>query len=512
MGKIKTNPRPDTLPLYEAARIREWDAFTIAHTPISSFDLMERASTSFVRRYLEIFSREHPVYVFCGSGNNGGDGLAIARLLVQSGVDARVFLFNAERVSADCQRNLDHWQNSGKPVTLLSSAADFPAINHNVVCIDAIFGTGLNNPVTGIKAEFINHLNDQKGKVVAVDLPSGLDADAELENPLCVYASHTFSFQCLKKAFLVRQYSHFTGEVHILDIGLHPGYPQMHPPLAFMVLRLGSLVKPLPVHPHLHKGDRGHALLWAGSRQMMGAAILATEACTRSGAGLVTCLCDEAGWPLLQTAVPPAMCNVPEMISDENFLTHRKVKSAGIGPGLQINEANSYLLETFLQKPGYTSILDASALRMLRAITQKETDWHAGEVILTPHFGEFDDLFGFEGSEPQRWETAATQARKHNVNILLKGAFSMVFTPSGEWYINNTGNAGMAKGGSGDVLTGLITGLSARGYPPRDAAIAAMRIHGKAGDRAARKMGTEGMNAMNILEQLPAVLQSFYAQ
>ncbi len=512
MGAIHYSGKNSAIPLYSAAQIDAWDKYTIEHEPVASFLLMERASRAFAQRFLKLMRNRRPVIIVCGSGNNGGDGFAIARLLVGGGLTVTVYQFAGSTQSKDTTANQQMWLDSGKPLHTISTEEDFPELGTDDVCIDAIFGIGLNKPVTGIKATFINHLNRSGSQVIAVDLPSGMDADTGPIGEAVVQAAHTLSFQCLKQAMLLPEAERYFGKIHILDIGLSARFEEEHPPLAQMVMRLGGVVPPQQLSMHAHKGVRGHALLVAGSPAMMGAAVLTARAAIHSGCGLVTAACDEKGWPVLQTAVPETMCTEVNSAISPDFLEYRKIRAIGIGPGLELNEANSYILKNLIEHHELPLLIDASAIKLLKEyLPLLEDKNNSTSRILTPHAGEFEYLFGKTENELQRWKLAREMSLKYKCVILLKGAYSMVFTPGGNWWINNTGNAGMAKGGSGDVLTGLITGLIAKGYTTEDAAVAGMYLHGKAGDLASESTGMEGMSAMGIIGNLSAALKDYYA-
>jgi NAD(P)H-hydrate epimerase len=281
--------------------------------------------------------------------------------------------------------------------------------------------------------------------------------------------------------------------------------------LAIFVDHAASYVQLRMVDRFAHKGIRGHVLLGAGSASMMGAAVMAAKAALRSGAGLVTVATDAVGWPVLQQAAPEAICAAKGALANESFQLDRRVKTIGVGPGWLADNEHLQLLAWLLEQGNMPLVIDATALQMLHDMKQAlAAAASKNPVVLTPHPGEFDRLFGTSKNSYDRLHTAREMASKWHVFILLKGAYSRIITPDGKCYVNSTGNHGMAKGGSGDVLTGLLTGLLAQGYSAQDACILAAWLHGKAGDFAAEKYSTEGMTAMSIVEFLPLAWKALH--
>jgi NAD(P)H-hydrate epimerase len=488
-----------------AAQIRNWDAFTIVTEPISSTDLMERAATAFVQRYVQQFGTGQPVLCMAGPGNNGGDALAIARLLIQQGYQVAACKIEGGTPSADFTHNekrllahLPHLPNWN---------ADAPPIcTADTVLIDGLFGSGINRPAGGDAAAAIDWMNQQTATRVAIDLPSGLPADAAPDPAAPVVKAHfTFSFQCLKPAMLMPEAAGFLGKWEVLDIGLHPDFAAGIHPYARWVQHPQPWVPVQHYSSHTHKGQRGHALLGAGSLAMMGAAVLAARACLRSGAGLVTVATEAAGWHVLQTAVPEAICAAPTALANPEFQAQRRVKALAVGPGWTNDDAHTRVLAFLLEQTSQPLLIDATGLDVLKPMLHMlPTLPNRRPLVITPHVGEYDRLFDFVGDSFQRLEHARLQAARYHLFIVLKGAYTRIISPDGRCFVNSTGNAGMAKGGSGDVLTGLLAGLLAQGYPLPEAAIAAVWWHGRAGDLAAEELGMASLQPGDVIAQLPA--------
>ena len=490
--------------LLSAAQIREWDQYTIKHEPISSLQLMERASKACTRWILQNVLADE-FYIFCGKGNNGGDGLAIARLLSGTGKICHVFVIEpGEKGSDDFNSNFNHLhQLKTIPITLVKSGNDYPALSADVVIIDALFGTGLNRELEGGNAALVYYLNESGNTIISIDMPSGLLSEASSAGNAVIKASHTLTFQCLKQAFLIAENEPYFGQVHILDINLHPDFIDTVDTRYQMVNKAKCSLLLTPRRNFAHKGSFGHALLIAGSYGKMGAAVLSARACTRSGTGLVTCHVPKCGVNILQVAVPEAMCSIDAHEECISELPHdlSKYAAIGIGPGIGTNDEVIYLLQNLVAKSTQPLILDADALNILSA--RKELLRQLPEnSILTPHPKEFERLFGENQDDYQKISTALQKAAELKIIIVLKGHYSFIATPSGEGYFNITGNAGMATGGSGDVLTGIITGLLAQGYAPVDAAIAGVFLHGLAGDLAAGAYSMEAMTAGDIIDMM----------
>jgi len=489
--------------ILNATSIREWDNFTIENEPISSLALMERAATACVDWLLKNGFRNRRFTIFCGKGNNGGDGLAIGRMLAESGHIVVVNILEFGHLGTDdFQANLTTIHDTKATVRFLSSEENFPLIQTGEVILDAIFGSGLNREPQGLNASLIRYLNNSGAEIISIDIPSGISADFSSAGFTHIKAKHTLTFQVLKLAFLLPENEDACGQIHLLDIQLHPGFSSNAQTDNHLVDE--NLVRTIykPRKDFGHKGTYGHALMVAGSYGKMGAAILATKACLRSGVGLCTIHIPACGYQVIQGACPEAMA---ETDVNEKFNTNidydlNRYAAIGIGPGLGQEVETAKLLQKIIgacQKP---LVIDADALNILSAHNELLPQLPAGS-ILTPHPKEFERLFGATANHFERMELALQQASRLNIVIVLKGHYTLIAT-SGKKYFNPTGNSGMATGGTGDALTGLITGLLAQGYEPRDAAILGVYLHGLAGDFAAKTLGKESMIASDLIDHL----------
>lgn len=490
--------------LLSAAQIRQWDQYTIENEPVSSIKLMERAARACTKWLLE-HTLASSYYIFCGKGNNGGDGLAIARLLENAKKSVKVFILESEAVgSPDYRTNFEHLHKIGlAPISLIRNENDLPEIPENSIIVDALFGTGLYKHLSGNAARLVTHLNSSGNSIVSIDIPSGMLSDEPSIKNTVVKASYTLTFQVLKRAFLVPENAPNFGQVHILDINLHPNFlEKVETPFSLI-----SISTCKSIHhkrsDFSHKGTFGHALLIAGSYGKAGAAVLAAKACIKSGAGLVTCHLPKACVAIMQMAVPEVMCSADE---DDSIVTTVPVEvdnfsAIGIGPGLGTHERTAQMLNQLLKHTTAPLVIDADALNILAG----HNDWlkllPAG-AILTPHPKEFTRLFGETNSDFEKMEIALQKANELNIIIIIKGHYSFIACPDGKGYFNITGNAGMATGGSGDVLTGILTGLAAQGYNPEEAAIFGVFLHGLAGDLAAEEQSMEALIASDIISKI----------
>jgi NAD(P)H-hydrate epimerase len=485
--------------ILDAAQIKEWDAYTIEHEPISSIDLMERAAKKCFQWLQNYFDKEAVYYVFCGTGNNGGDGIAIARLLFENKQKAVVYALPQQKTSADFTENKGRLEALGIQIIELQNVHNFPRIPDDAIVIDALFGSGLNRPLEGVPAELVQHINRHDGTIISIDIPSGLFVDKSSEKNTVIQATYTITFQVPKLSFLMTESEKFTGQWQVLDINLHPdflyklenGYEYLE------AAQLKAVIHPLK--KNTYKNKMGHALLYAGSKGMMGAAVMSAHACLRSGVGLLTMAVPEVGLNIMQTANPQAMCFIEEKWLDNE--RWEKINAVGIGPGWGKNDDCVAVAKRIAKEWKGALIVDASGLEQFAFEKGKENSIPANAII-TPHPGEFDRLFGKHANSFDRLQKAMDKAAELNIYIVLKGAYTLIATPQGKGYYNSTGNAGMGKGGAGDVLTGLLTGLLAQGYTPQQAALLGVYIHGLAGDKAAVTKSQYGMNAMDIAEGL----------
>ncbi|HMO38611.1 MAG TPA: NAD(P)H-hydrate dehydratase [Saprospiraceae bacterium] len=490
--------------ILSAEQIRALDAYTMAQEPLGSLDLMERAALTFVQWFVQQFpDTDAPVHIFCGPGNNGGDGLAVARLLHQQFYTITIWICEiSAQTSPDFQANLERLpQRSELTLHTLVPQAPLPALPTGIILVDAIFGSGLNRPVAGYWADLLTHLNEQPIVRVAIDVPSGLFADQHTTGA-CIRAHYTFSFEMPKLAFFFPENQDAVGEWHHASIGLNTDFIARTPTPFHLVDAAFAQRLLHPRRKFNHKGTFGHALLVVGSYGKVGAAILAARACLRSGVGLVTVHAPKSAYPILQMSIPEAMVSVDQhefYLSEIPNLT--PYKAIGIGCGLDQRQTTLQALEMLLEKSTRPLVLDADALNLLarhRHLLPKIPP----RSILTPHVREFERLFGNTSDDFARNTLQREQAQALGVYIVLKGAHTCTATPEGDGYFNTTGNPGMATGGSGDVLTGIITGLLAQSFTPLNAALLGVYLHGRAGDLAAATMGEDALIASDIIQHL----------
>jgi len=490
--------------ILNASQIRAWDAFTIEHEPIKSIDLMERAALACFH-WLEMrHLTSRSFQIFCGKGNNGGDGLSLGRILLQAGARVDIYVLSPENIGTpDFQCNLLRWKDfSKREIHWLKESNDFPSLTTNSLVIDALFGSGLNRPLDGINALLINYLNENAKEIISIDLPSGMMCDTLETGVPAIQANYTLSFQSPKLAFYFSENEKFTGEIHLLDIGLSAGF--LHHIVPEINLINQELVEKIykPRQRFSHKGTFGHALILAGSYGKTGAALLAAKACMHSGVGLLTMGVPQCAYLVLQVGLPEAMVTSDEKRNKlatimPNYSTYQAV---GIGPGIGTDKSTRQWLLHQLLVIQCPLVLDADALN---AIAYEEK-WQCipKNSILTPHPKEFDRLFGLCQNSQERMLKAIQIAKELTCIVVLKGHHTLIATAEGEIWFNTTGNAGMATGGSGDVLTGIITGLLAQGYVPKDAALLGVWLHGQAGDMASKRHGQEALVASHIIEFL----------
>lgn len=493
--------------IFPSDQIKELDAYTIENEPIASIDLMERAAKALTQAIISQWNPTTPVTIFAGPGNNGGDALAVARLLTEKGYQVEVFLFNIKgELSPDCQTNKELLEAmSGVKFTEVSTQFTPPQLTAGHLVVDGLFGSGLNKPLAGGFAAVVKHINASPATVVAIDIPSGLmgeDNSSNIQNHI-IRADYTFSLQLPKLSFLFAENADYVGYWKLLDIGLSP--EAIEETEADYFLTEEKDIRPLIKQPKefSHKGNFGHAMLIAGSYGMAGASVLAARACMRSGVGLLTVHAPARNNDILQTAVPEAMV---EADIHENCFAYptdtNDYNAIGIGPGLGKSQETEAALIDQLQINRCPVVLDADALNLL-AKNRHILTTLPGNSILTPHPKELDRLTGKSQNSYERLAKACALAQLSNTYIVLKGHYSTIVTPDGKCYFNPTGNVGMATAGSGDVLTGIILALLAQGYTGEDAAKIGVYVHGMAGDLARRKYGVIALNASDIIEFLP---------
>ncbi|RXK58944.1 NAD(P)H-hydrate dehydratase [Lacibacter luteus] len=486
--------------IFTAEQIRNWDWYTIANEPIASLQLMERVAAACSNWLLEQRYAQKPLHIFCGKGNNGGDGLAIARQLLTQDADVTVYILETgKKGTDDFQRNLELLHKYTSNIHFLQSADFFPILQLQDVVIDALLGTGLDRPLEGLIAELVQHISNSPATVISIDVPTGMFADKSCKDCICMRADHTLSFEVYKQCFLYAENAEYCGSIHLLHIGLHPAYYEATIAAHQIIESKTAQAICKKRNAAAHKGNFGHALLFAGSYGKTGAAVLSSKACLRSGVGLLTVHTAKCGYIPLQTAVPEAMV---ETDSNEQHLSAAsadllRYAAIGIGPGIGLHEETANVLMQLLQQAHQPIVLDADALNLLSIKKDLSALLHT-DCILTPHPKEFERLFGKVANDFERIERAKEKAEELNCVIVLKSHHSFIACPDGNAWFNSTGNAGMATAGSGDVLTGILTGLLAQGYNTTEAAVLGVYLHGLAGDFAAAEQSQEAMIASDI--------------
>ena len=493
--------------IFTSAQIHELDKYTIEHEPIPSLDLMERAAKTLTQAVIEKYPYTTPVVVFAGPGNNGGDALAMARLLAEKNYQVSAYLFNISgHLAPDCAANKQRLQETKQLKAFVEVIEEFdpPKLEANMLVIDGLFGSGLNKPLAGGFASLVKYINASPSQIVSIDVPSGLMTEDNTYNVRAniIRAHTTLTLQQPKLSFLFPENQIFIGQLRVLDIRLsQEGMEKME--TQYTVVE-ESMVRQMLIgrNPFAHKGQMGNALLIAGSYCMAGAAVLSARACLRSGAGKVTVNSPKRNIPILQMSVPEA---VVQSGTEETYFSEavdtEDYDALGIGPGLGQSEQTAIALIAQLRRTQCPIVADADALNILanhRAWLQQLPQG----ITLTPHAKEFDRLDGHSADSYERLTKAINLAAKLKGYVILKGRYTAICMPDGHVFFNPTGNAGMATAGSGDVLTGVITGLLARGYKPQDACILGTYLHGLAGDLAAHDLGEESLLASDIIRYL----------
>ncbi|RZJ81585.1 MAG: NAD(P)H-hydrate dehydratase [Flavobacterium sp.] len=483
-------------------QLKEVDAYTIKKLRITSLDLMEIASKAFVSVFKnEVKDQSKSIAIFCGKGNNGADGLAIARLLFGDGYQNILVYLVAVGTSFSDEylSNLERLKATSVSIKELGIEDDFTKAD---IIIDAILGAGLNKPLSNELKNLITEINGAQAKVFAVDVPTGLNSEGEIANNYeGIKSDLTITFQQPKINFFFPESGIAQQRFEVVHIGLDKRFIAEQD-TCFKIIEavdVQSILKPRLNFSH--KGTYEHAVLVAGNENTMGAAILATNACLHAGAGLSTVCLPQSGLIALNTVLPEAMA-LPRRanLTAEDF---EKFNVLAVGPGLGINEENERLLAMLidLRKP---MVIDADGLTIL----SKRKDFLLklpNQTVLTPHVKEFDRIFGNHENWWQRLETAKAEAKKLNVIIVLKNQFTFICLPNGDVLVNMTGNAAMASGGMGDVLTGIITSFLAQSYSVAEAVMLGVYLHGKAGDELAQNQFA--VSASQVAEQIPKTMK-----
>lgn len=510
--------------LVTAAEMRELDRLTIEQYGTPGHVLMERAGAGVTEALLTAFPhvRKALVLVFAGKGNNGGDGLVVARLLKKKGISCEVFLVGKkDQVKGDALRNLTTFLRLRGRVTEVTDASALDLVQKKLarcgLIVDALLGTGLNSPVQGLMATLIDLMTVSGVPVVAVDIPSGLDADRGQPLGTVVQAELTVTFGYPKLGHIVHPGAKHVGQLAVVDIGIAPEAIAVVQPQTTLLTAedMGALIHVR--QPEAHKGDFGHLLVLAGARGKSGAALLCSSAALRVGTGLVTLAGPSSLNAVFSSVLIEAM-TIPiserpdgSLSLDEGILiTALQGKSAvAFGPGVGVSPETIALTRWLLTRSERPVVIDADGLNCL-ATDPDVLRAAQVPVILTPHPGEMARLINSSNAEVQarRLDVARTFARQYYCYLILKGAQTVIAAPDGRAWINATGNPGMASGGMGDVLTGILGGLLAQGYIPEEACALGVFLHGYAGDLAAQEKGEIGILARDVIERLPNGLRA----
>lgn len=492
--------------------IRRIEDRTIEQENISRLDMMERAAEAIT---YEIVTRWRPtqrIVVFAGPGNNGGDALAVSRLLALQGYQPEIYLFNvrSSHLSKCCSTNRDRLAEMPEVnFTEVTDLFNMPELGPSDVVIDGLFGSGLREPLKGGYTSLVQFINQSEAFIVSIDIPSGLfgEWNTGTDQRNIIRANLTLTLEFRRLAFFFQENSKFLGQVKVLGLEMSQEAINATASDFYLIEKPDAHGMLRPRDPFSNKYDHGTILLVAGSYGMMGAAVLAARAAMRAGAGLVTVHAPRCGYTIMQTAVPEAIF---EPDKSEIFTTHIDINHpysvVALGPGMSTADETLDALDQFLKTFRRPCLLDADALNCIARRPMLLRSIPKGSII-TPHAGEFDRLFRENVTDEERLKNAINKSKVHNITIVLKGHHTMTVRPDGKVYINSSGNAGMATAGSGDVLTGVISGLIAQGYSADASVWMGVYIHGHAGDLAASKQGEYSLIASDIIDNLgPAIL------
>lgn len=498
-------------------QIRALDQATIQREPISSIALMERAANAcyhWLNSHFDL-SIDSTWVICCGSGNNGGDGWALGRILLANHPDLDIRMVDCQigKRSTDNAANYERFRQAyPAKITITTSGDHFPQLPTKSILIDALLGSGLNRPISGKWAALVTTLNKLPLTKIALDIPSGLYAQQHTPGAAILQTQHVLSFQLPKLAFFAPQNLPYLGQYHLLDIGLDQDFIDTSP-TPYSCISANYLRENIYQRQTFdHKGTFGHCLVIAGSHGKLGAAILAGRAALRAGAGLVTLHLPKCGYEVAQIAFPEAMCLVDQhryiITQSPDLGAYRAI---AIGPGMGTDELTARALRQIIEQSTRPLVIDADALNLLSHHPEWLKMLPPGSM-LTPHPKEFSRLFGVTSNDFSRWELQRDKAQELQLVILLKTAFTSIATPDGKLYFNTTGNPGMGTAGTGDVLTGMLAGLLAQNYPPVFAAQLGVYLHGLAGDLATESNQQESLIASDVIANIGAAFKALRSE
>ena len=513
--------------LVTAAEMQEMDRLTIESHGILGLELMENAGKGAARVLLSQFGDRlgAGVGIICGKGNNGGDGFVIARYLAEQQIRVTVYLLaQASAIKGDAAVNLKRLSSLKIPVIEVPDEAAFsksiPGLDQNGLLVDAILGTGLSANVRGFFKNVIDYMNQSPNPVFAVDIPSGLNSDTGQPCGTCIRAQATATFALPKIGHFSYPGAEYTGRLEIIDIGIPDAVMQTVKPKQHLLTAEGIRSRWQSRSADTHKGRTGHLLVVAGSAGKTGAAALTAASAMRAGAGLVTLSIAESLHPIAETLVLEVMtapltesrCGV---LGEAAFDDIKKLVAGkaclAIGPGIGQAEATRKLIQKIITQIEVPLVIDADGLNNLTGKTSLLQKLKA-PAVLTPHPGEMARLMNSTPAEVQQNRLACARnfATKFNVHVVLKGAATVIAHPDGKAYINPTGNSGMASGGMGDVLTGLLAGFITQGFTLEAAAHAAVYLHGAAADTLAKTIGPFGYLAGEVMNAIPGEIKKLF--
>ncbi|MAV58772.1 MAG: bifunctional ADP-dependent NAD(P)H-hydrate dehydratase/NAD(P)H-hydrate epimerase [Candidatus Marinimicrobia bacterium] len=504
------------IPILKSDQINKIDAHTIQNEPISSYNLMERASKiCFEEINDNLLGKDFngTIHIFCGLGNNGGDGLVIARKLHQIGKEIKIYsLFWGQNKSFDYQKNEKKVNELNLKIEIINNDSHQFLIDKNDFVIDAIWGIGLSRPIKNFASNIIRRINNYSSNIISIDIPSGLSVEHnfKIQKDAIINAKITLTFEFPKLSFLLPETGNFVGDFKILPIGLDKEFIKKQKTNHYFLKK--EDIKPIikSRKKFCHKGDFGHSLIIAGSLGKLGALLLATKACLKSGAGLVTAQVPGCGYNLVQQSIPEAM-----VIKDsgeyflESLIDVAKFSSIGIGPGINKKKITLKLINNLLDNFKSPIVIDADAINIIseNKVLLKKIPKNS---ILTPHVGEFRRLVGNWVNDIERQDKLRLFAIKNGIYVILKGPYTSIGCPCGKVFYNSSGNPGMATAGSGDILVGILTSLLSQKYSSKEAAFIAVYIHGLSGDLAQKKYGQISLNASDIINNIHNAFKYFH--
>ncbi|MBX2840457.1 MAG: NAD(P)H-hydrate dehydratase [Flammeovirgaceae bacterium] len=488
--------------ILNADQIRALDQYTIKNEPIPSIDLMERASNAFVNWFIKNYDPSNKILIFCGIGNNGGDGLAIGRILINIGYTVDFYIV---RFSDNSSKDFRINETKLKKISELREIKDekaIPKISSDLLIIDAIFGSGLSRPITGFTAKLVRLINKLGNTTISIDIPSGLYCDTNNEDKNIIEADYTITFQLPKLSFLLPQNEKFVGNWIVVDIALSEKFiNKVKTPYLF--IEKNDIKKfIIKRNKFSHKGSFGHALLIAGSYGKIGAGILGGKAALRTGSGLVSLHIPKCGYEIAQISAPEIMCQLDKDTSQISEIPGvEKFNSIGIGPGIGQEKKTLKALTSLIEKAKKPIVFDADAINLIGA-NKKLLKKIPVNSIFTPHPKEFERLVGQSKNNYHRIKLMISFCQKYKFFLVLKGAHTAIGTPQGKVFFNSTGNPGMATAGSGDVLTGIILSLLGQGYSAKKAAVLGVYLHGFAGDLGSLQEFGPSLIASDIIKNI----------